>query len=134
MSSYREIALAREDSLLDIVMRIRESAGSHREIRLILGENPVFRTYLPVRLLQAVFPDRQFVFIVSDAHERRIGEPLGIRYYTRSDDIEFEREYTRTHILRHNFTFFEYLAYEAKKTALWLAFRYKKSSSRMRRP
>ena len=46
---------------------------------------------------------------------RSLAEAAGMRAYAKVDLIDFEEQYAKTHILRHNFGFFEYLWYEIRK-------------------
>lgn len=61
------------------------------------------------------FPSKRFSFITNNSEFRRLGESLGIRCFQKNDNIEFEKEYAKNHILHHNFTFLEYAKYELRK-------------------
>jgi hypothetical protein len=130
--SHTELALSASDTVVDIARRVRKLGPSVREVRLALGDNRVLRNYFNIRLLQALCPDKFFFFIVADLGEPKVGESLGIRYYLRSDAIDFEREFSQTHILRHNFSFFEYFVYEARKLLSRIAFHYRRRAPRFR--
>lgn len=130
--SHTEIILSASDTVVDIVRRVRRLGASVREVRIVLGDNRVLRNYFNIRLLQVLCPDKFFFFIVSDLGEPKVGESLGIRYYLRSDAIDFEREFSQTHILRHNFSFFEYFAYESRKLLSRIAFHYRRRAPRFR--
>ena len=127
------IRLAPHDTILDIITRIRTESGTAREVRVELGENPVFRHYLNIKLLIASFPDKQFVFLAAEPDIRKIGEPLGVKYFYRNDTVEFEESFAKQNILRHNFSVGEYLVYEVKKTSARLRYWIERRSSVYRR-
>lgn len=86
-----------------------------QEIQLEVEENIHLTNYLNLKLLLYRFPMKRFSFITNSSELKRLGEPLGIRFFQKNDDIEFEKEYAKNHILRHNFTFMEYTKYEFNK-------------------
>lgn len=85
------------------------------EIQMEIEENTSLCNYLNLKLLLYRFPMKRFSFITNNTELKRLGEPLGIRFFQKNDDIEFEKEYAKGHILRHNFTFWEYARYEVEK-------------------
>ncbi|NCP77154.1 hypothetical protein GW830_03430 [bacterium] len=85
------------------------------EIQIEVEENNALNNYLNLKLLLYRFPMKRFSFITNNSELKKLGESLGIRFFQKNDDIEFEKEYTKNHILRHNFTFLEYTRYEIIK-------------------
>jgi hypothetical protein len=68
-----------------------------------------------LRFLTTKYPSKKFQIITSDPALKRMADTLSIRAYAKVDLIDFEEEYSRTHVLRHNFGFFEYFWYEIRK-------------------
>lgn len=85
------------------------------EIQMEVEDNIHLVNYLNLKLLLYRFPSKRFSFITNNGELRKLGESLGIRFFQKNDDIEFEKEYAKNHILRHNFTFLEYTRYEVNK-------------------
>ena len=78
-------------------------------------DNIHLTNYLNLKLLIYRFPMKRFSFITNNSELKKLGESLGIRFFQKNDNIEFEKEYAKNHILRHNFTFLEYTRYEINK-------------------
>lgn len=98
------------------------------DVQMEIDDNIALKNYLNLTLLLYRFPAKRFSFITSSAELKKLGEPLGIKFFQKNDDIEFEREYAKKHILAHNFTFFEYGKYEIQKLISKLAFLWKKKA------
>lgn len=98
-------------------------------ITLEAPEAGVLHSGFGLRLLLDRFPEKKFQIVSSDPAFKRLAERLGVRVYPKSESIEFEQEYSKTHILRHNFTFFEYLWYEVKKGFSKIRYRFQKKKA-----
>ena len=99
-----------------------------QEIQIEVEENIPLANYLNLKLLLHRFPMKRFSFITNNGELKNLGESLGIRFFQKNDDIEFEKEYAKNHILRHNFTFLEYTRYEINKLFSWFLFFSKKKT------
>lgn len=99
-----------------------------QEIQIEVENNIHLANYLNLKLLLYRFPMKRFSFITNSSELRKMGESLGIRFFQKNDDIEFEKEYAKNHILRHNFTFLEYTRYEIGKLLSRLVFLSKKKT------
>lgn len=95
-------------------------------ITLEISEPGVFQSSFGLKLLVDRFPNKKFQIVCSDPAMKRIAERIGIRVYPKVESIEFEQEYSKIHVLRHNFTSFEYLWYEIKKGVSKLKYQSKK--------
>jgi hypothetical protein len=104
------LIIQKYDSLIEIFHQI--SLIDSPEIQIIVEDNIYLSNYLNLKLLLYRFPTKRFSFITSNSELKILGEWLGIRFFQKSNDIEFEKEYAKNHILRHNFTFLEYTRYE----------------------
>ncbi len=112
----------------DVLPKIFEkvSACPDTVVTLEADECPTLSNSLSFKILLFRFPDRKFQIVTSDRRLKKVAESLSIRTFSKNDDLEFEAAYAEKNLLKHNFTFFEYLAYEFRKTASYLAFKFKK--------
>ena len=114
MSSQKRIQIRRNDNIVDIIEKINlHSEGG--DIFLECDDNQVLTNYLNLQLLVHRYRSKKLSIVTSNQTIKKIAEPIGIKCYLKNDNIEFEQAFEKTHILRHNFTFFEYLMYEMKK-------------------
>lgn len=91
-------------------------AKSHDAIiTFVLEGRTVLHSSFVLKYLLSKFPSKKFQIIGADKDLRRIAENLGIRCFGKNDNIEFEETFSKTHVLRHNFTFFEYFFYEIRR-------------------
>ena len=120
--SKQRILITEKDTLLQIFSRVEERSESILTLEMD-GFN-VLTNYLSLKILLARFPERNFQIISSEKSVRKIAENLGIRTFSKNDDIEFEEVYAQKNLLKHNFTFLEYFVYEIKKlfSKLWYKF------------
>ncbi len=98
-------------------------------ITLEISEPGVFHNSFGLRFLMDRFPSKKFQIVSSDLAIKRIAERIGIRVYPKAESIEFEQEYSKIHVLRHNFTSFEYIWYEIKKSFSKFKYQAKKKKS-----
>ncbi len=116
----KRLVIKRHTSLLEIFEMVNQTEIA--DVQMEVDDNTALKNYLNLTLLLYRFPAKRFSFITSSAELKKLGEPLGIKFFQKNDDIEFEREYAKKHILAHNFTFFEYGKYEIQKLVSKLAF------------
>lgn len=116
----KRLVIKRHTSLLEIFEMVNGTEIS--DVQMEIDDNTALKNYLNLTLLLYRFPAKRFSFITSSSELKKLGEPLGIKFFQKNDDIEFEREYAKKHILAHNFTFFEYGKYEMQKLISKLAF------------
>ncbi|MDD2891702.1 MAG: hypothetical protein PHQ95_01945 [Candidatus Gracilibacteria bacterium] len=109
----KSLIIHKYDSILEIFEKISQMESS--DIQIEVEENIHLTNYLNLKLLLYRFPMKRFSFITNNNELRKLGESLTIRFFQKNDDIEFEKEYAKSHILRHNFTFLEYTRYEIGK-------------------
>lgn len=120
----RRIELSHNDNLLDVIEKV--SLFPDAIVTLETESCPAIANFLSFRILLSRFPDRKFQIVTSDNRLKRIAESLGVRTFSKNGDLEFETAYAEKNLLKHNFTFFEYLAYELRKFFSYLAFRFQK--------
>lgn len=116
----KHISIKKSDSLLDIIDKIEREHGN--EIYLEPEDSSELSNYLNLKLILFRFAEKRFFIVTNETAIKKLGEPLGIRFFQRNDNIEFEQEYAKKHILQHNFTFLEYFLYEIRKFLSKLTF------------
>lgn len=107
------LSVHKYDTLIEIFEQV--SKIDSQEIQIATEDNISLCNYLNLKLLIYRFPTKRFSFISNNSELKKLGETLGIRFFQKNDDIEFEKEYAKNHILQHNFTFLEYTRYEISK-------------------
>lgn len=120
----RRIQLSHHDNLLDVIEKV--SLFPDAIVTLETEACPAISNFFSFRILLSRFPDRKFQVVTSDRRLKRIAESLAVRTFSKNGDLEFETAYAERNLLKHNFTFFEYLAYEMRKFFSYLAFRFQK--------
>lgn len=116
--------IRRHNSLLEIFEMIEQVTIP--DVRVEIEENESLKNYLNLKLLLYRFPGKRFFFITNNSELKKLGEPLWIKFFQKNDDVEFEQDFAKKHILQHNFTFFEYGSYEIRKLFSKIAFFWKK--------
>jgi len=122
----KKIVIKNTDTILDIVSKIEKEAKDSNLIYLEVEDNFVLKNYFNLKLLTYRFSSKKLHIITSDKELKALWEKLWIKFFYKSDDIEFEENFAKTHILRYNFTFLEYLLYEVKKISQKSFFFFKK--------
>lgn len=130
MEGYIKIKIQNNDSLFDIFKKIQKATVSSSSFYLEVEENSALRNYLNLKLLVSKFAGKKFAIITSNKDLKKVGEKLGIKYFYKSDEIEFDEKFSKTNVLRHNFTFSEYLSYEVKRLFLKNFFLFKKKAKK----
>lgn len=120
----RRIPLSQHDNLLDVIEKV--SLFPDAIVTLETESCPAISNFISFRILISRFPDRKFQIVTSERRLKRIADSLGVRTFSKNGDLEFETAYAEKNLLKHNFTFFEYLAYEMRKFFSYAAFRFQK--------
>ena len=120
----RRIPLSQHDNLLDVIEKV--SLFPDAIVTLETESCPAISNFISFRILLSRFPDRKFQIVTSERRLKRIADSLGVRTFSKNGDLEFETAYAEKNLLKHNFTFFEYLAYEMRKFFSYIAFRFQK--------
>ncbi len=122
----KKIKILDTDSILDIISKIELESEKNGSIYLEVENNNILKNFLNLKFIIHRFYWKKICIVTNDKDFKKIWEKLGIKYFYKNDDIEFEESFSKTHILRYNFTFFEYLFYEIKKLFLYILFNFKK--------
>lgn len=118
MEAFRKIKINDNDNLFDIIKKISKDNSKDNSIYLEVDDNYSLKNYLNLKVLISRFSWKKIAIITSDWELKKIWEKLWIRYFYKWDDIEFEEKFSKTNVLKHNFTFVQYLKYEIKKIFL----------------
>jgi hypothetical protein len=111
-----KIKINDNDSIVDIISKIESITEKSDHIYLEVDDNINVKNFLNLKFLVHRFYWKKINIITSNKDFKKIWEKLGIKYFLKNENIEFEENFSKTNILRYNFTFFEYLLYEIKKT------------------
>ncbi len=103
------IKISKDDSIMDIVLKMNESKANELILEFAFW-HPVLHNYLSLKILKNKAEPKKIIIVTSDISSKKIGQKLGIQYSIVKDPKFIEEE----NILKHNFTFFEYLKYEVK--------------------
>lgn len=128
MENYRKIHIKDSDSIYEICKKIKSNSSKDSEFYLEVDENEALKNYLNLKILLARFAWKKFIIVTSNKDLKKVWEKLGIRYYIKSDEIEFDEKFSKTNVLRHNFSFSEYLVYELKKHLYKTVFLFRKKA------
>jgi hypothetical protein len=120
----RRTVLSPDDGLIEIFSKVESSPDA--VVTLEAESCGALSNFLSFKLLLFRFPDRKFQLVTSDRRLKKIAESVSVRTFSKNDDLEFETSYAEKNLLKHNFTFFEYLSYELKKHLSYLVFRVQK--------
>ncbi|EKE29054.1 MAG: hypothetical protein ACD_2C00241G0007 [uncultured bacterium (gcode 4)] len=130
MEWYKKIKIENSDSLFDICKKVQTSTSTDGSFYLEVDENESLKNYLNLKILLSKFAWKKFAIVTWNKEIKKVGEKLWIRYFYKSDEIEFDEKFSKTNVLRHNFTFHEYMKYELKKFTLKYLFLFKKKAKK----
>ncbi|EKE26265.1 MAG: hypothetical protein ACD_4C00350G0001 [uncultured bacterium (gcode 4)] len=131
-STNKKLKISNSDTILDIVSLIEKEAIVSSSIYLEVEENDALKNFFNLKLLLFKFNSVKFHIITGDKDLKILWEKLWIKFFYKSDDIEFEENFWKKHILKYNFTFFEFLIYEIKKIFSRIVFFFKKRTLKSR--
>lgn len=102
------------DTITDIIRKIIQCEDN--EIILDFPFNhPTLHNYIFLKMIKAKAWHKRVTIVTNDIISRNIWKPLWINYSIIKDKDFFEENKKNTNILKHNYTFFEYLIFEIKK-------------------
>lgn len=121
--SNKKIIIYDNLTIIDIISRIENESIGHENIFLEIWNNHVLRNYLNLKLLIYKFPKKKFNIVSGSQDLKKMCESLWISHFHKTDLEESWEEILDVNILKHNYTFFEYLIYEIKRVYfLWINF------------
>ncbi len=107
------IKIQDNDTIVDIINKMNLC----EEKELILDfpfAHPVLHNYLSLKILKSKSSSKPITIVTSDIASRKIGKTLWINYSVISDTTSLEDK-RKENLLKHNFSFFEYMIFELKK-------------------
>ncbi|MDD5213343.1 MAG: hypothetical protein PHG82_02880 [Candidatus Gracilibacteria bacterium] len=109
------IKIQENDTIVDIINRM--NASEDKELILDFPfSHPVLHNYLSLKILKSKASLRPITIVTADMASRKIGKSLGINYSVVSDTTTLEDK-RKENLLKHNFSFLEYMIFELKKYA-----------------
>ena len=104
------IKISKSDSIVDVISKINNSKSKDIILEFPFG-HPIIHNYLSLKILKNQAWSKNLVIATSDLSSKKIWRKLWIKYSIIKDPKFIEER----NLLKHNFTFFEYLKYEIKK-------------------
>jgi len=114
------IRIETHDTILDIVAKMNSSTKEEILLEFPFW-HPVLHNALFLEVLKQKAWSKKLTIITTDILSRKIWAKLGIRYVINEEQDNYAKKQWKRHILKHNFTFFEYLVFETRRffRALW---------------
>lgn len=114
------IRIETHDTILDIVAKMNSSTKEEILLEFPFG-HPVLHNHLFLQILKAEAGTKRLTIITTDILSRKIWSKLWIRYVINEEQENYVKKQWKRHILKHNFTFFEYFIFETKRffRSLW---------------
>ena len=109
------IPIKKSDTLIDIIEKI----GSVQRDSIILNfpiGHPILHSYLSLKIIKSKSGEKSITIVTNDLVSKRIGKNLWI-HYSIVQDSEYieEKNLHQEDLMKHNFSFNEYLIFEIKK-------------------
>ena len=107
------IKISRQDTIVDIVQKIDDS--KQKDIVLDFPTwHPILHNQLSLKIIKNKAWKRKLLILSSDLTSRKIWKNLWIKYSIIKDKKFIEEWQKSEDLMKHNFTFFEYLSFEVK--------------------
>ncbi len=110
------IKVKKTDTIIDIISKINEEKTGNIILDFPLG-HPILHNYVSLKILKTHCGRKRLIIVTPDITSRKIGKNLGIEYSLVKDSKFYEEKQEQWNILKHNFSFSEYLIFELKKYA-----------------
>ncbi|NUJ98189.1 hypothetical protein HGA92_05390 [Candidatus Gracilibacteria bacterium] len=110
------IKVKKTDTIIDIISKINEEKTGNIILDFPLG-HPILHNYVSLKILKTHCGRKRLIIVTPDITSRKIGKNLGIEYSLVKDSKFYEEKQEQGNILKHNFSFSEYLIFELKKYA-----------------
>ncbi len=117
-----KLVFEKNDSLLSFRKKIRQISDQSDVIILDFTKHAPSVDVNFFRILEKEFPKKKFSILSSDNALCRIAENAWLKTSFKDERMSFNTQYAKTHILRHNFTFLEYLIYELKRFFSYISY------------
>lgn len=102
------------ETITEIIRKIIECEDN--EIIMDFPFNhPILHNYIFLKMIKAKAGNKRVTIVTNDIVSRNIWKPLWINYSIIKDKDFFEEKKISTNLLKHNYTFFEYLIFEIRK-------------------
>lgn len=101
------IPISKNDSIMDIVLKINNCEEKEVILQFSFG-HPILHNHLSLKILKNKTEPKKLIIVTSDLSSKKIGKKLWIEYSIIKDPKFIEQQ----DILKHNFSFTQYLKYE----------------------
>jgi hypothetical protein len=108
------IKVKKTDTIIDIISKINEEKWENIVLDFPLG-HPILHNYISLKILKTHCGRERLIIITPDITSRKIGKNLWIEYSLIKDSKFYEEKKLQGNILKHNFSFSEYLFFELRK-------------------
>lgn len=117
-----KVIFEKNDTLLSAYNKIKTGASEWDILVLDLTKATFPLDQHFFRYIQENYGDKRISIISTDSKVCKIAESVGMKTTFKDERLSFNTQYAKTHILKHNFTFLEYLFYEMKRFFAYLFF------------
>lgn len=108
------IKVLTSDTIVDVVNKMNECSDKEYFLEFPFWHN-ILNNYLSLKILKNKAWEKRITILTHDLTSKKIWAPLGI-HYSLIKDSEFHKEKTlNQEILKHNFTFWEYMIFTIKQ-------------------
>lgn len=104
------ITIQADDTIVDIIDKIETESSDEIILDFPLW-HPILHNYISLKILKSKVGDKKLIIATNDRIGRRIGKRLWIEYSLIKDSA-FIKDSTQNVLMKHNFTFFEYLRFQ----------------------
>ncbi len=111
------IKIGKNDTLIDIIEKIQNVEWDDIILQFPLGHS-ILHNYLSLKIIKSKAGKKKLTIITSDLLSRKIWKRLWIKYTIIKDSDYIEKKNAQTQhdtLMKHNFSFLEYLQFELKK-------------------
>lgn len=108
------ILISKNDTLIDIIEKIQISEEENIILHFPLG-HPILHNYLSLKIIKSKVSNKKLRIVTSDIFSHNIWKKLGIEYSILWKKVLLEKKPENFNLVKHNYSFYEYLKYEIKR-------------------
>lgn len=104
------IKIQKTDTIIDILSKIKNS----KDFNIVLEFpfwHPILHNYLSLKIIKSKVWSKTLIIVTNDISSRKLWKSLWIKYSIVKNEKFIEKE----NLLKHNFTFYQYLKFEINK-------------------
>lgn len=108
------IKIYQEDTIIDVVNKMNLNNEDELVLEFPVG-HPILHNYMSLKILKNKAWNKRITIATNDLISKNIWSSIWINYSVFKDSDFIKEKNLNQEILKHNFTFFEYLIFELKK-------------------